>query len=59
MNLKVGGLIAAAVMGVVTEIGSQFVSQKWDEIAEAKGLPKTLSFGKGKDNEEDERTETE
>lgn len=60
MNLKVGGLIAAAVMGVVTEIGSQFVSQKWDEIAEVKGLPKTLSFGKGKDNEEEEdETETE
>lgn len=55
MNLKVGGLIAAAVMGVVTEIGSQFVSQKWDEIAEAKGLPKTLSFGRTK--EEDEETD--
>lgn len=55
MNLKVGGLIAAAVMGVVTEIGSQFVSQKWDEIADQKGLPKTLSFGRTK--EEDEETD--
>lgn len=59
MNLKVGGLIAAAVMGVVTEIGSQFVSQKWDEIAEQKGLPKTLSFGKGKNNDNEEEDETE
>jgi hypothetical protein len=59
MNLKVGGLIAAAVMGVVTEIGSQFVSQKWDEIAEQKGLPKTLSFGRAKDDDEEETDETE
>jgi hypothetical protein len=58
MNLKVGGLIAAAVMGVVTEIGSQFVSQKWDEIADQKGLPKTLSFGRAKDDDE-ETDETE
>lgn len=59
MNLKVGGLIAAAVMGVVTEIGSQIVSQKWDEFAEKKNLPKTIPFGKSKDNDNEEEDETE
>ena len=55
MNLKLGGIIAAAVMGVIGEIGSQIVSQKWDEFAESKNLPKTLSFGRAK--EEDEETD--
>lgn len=53
MNLKVGAIIGAAIMGMIGEIGSQFVSQKWDEIAEQKGLPKTLSFGGTKDDKED------
>lgn len=58
MNLKVGAIIGAAIMGMIGEIGSQFVSQKWDEIAESKGLPKTLSFGGTKeDNKEEDVTD--
>lgn len=59
MNLKLGGILAAAVMGVIGEIGSQIVSQKWDEFAESKNLPKTIPFGKGKDNDNEAEDETE
>lgn len=54
IKLGVGSLVAAAVMGVIGEIGSQIVSQKWDEIAERKGLPKTLMLGKQDEPDEDE-----
>lgn len=58
IKLGVGALISAAIMGVLGEIGSQVVTQKWEEIADAKGLPKELSFGKKTDEEEsDEETE--
>lgn len=58
IKLGVGGLVAAAVMGVLTEIGNQVVSQKWDDFAEKKGLPKFLTLGSGKEaDEEDEDTE--
>lgn len=57
LKLGVGSLVAAAVMGVISEIGSQIVSQKWDDIAERKGLPKTLMFGKQESDESDEETE--
>lgn len=58
IKLGVGALISAAIMGVLGEIGSQVVTQKWEEIAEKKGLPKELSFGKKTDEESDEE-ETE
>lgn len=54
LKLGVGSLVAAAVMGVISEIGSQIVSQKWDDLAEKKGLPKTLMFGKQEESDEDE-----
>lgn len=58
LKLGVGALISAAIMGVLGEIGSQVVTQKWEEIADAKGLPKELSFGKKADEDEsDEETE--
>lgn len=57
IKLGVGALISAAIMGVLGEIGSQVVTQKWEEIADAKGLPKELSFGKKTDDESDEETE--
>lgn len=58
IKLGVGSLLAAAVMGVIGEIGSQIVSQKWDDIAEKKGLPKTLMFGKNEDESDgDEETD--
>lgn len=52
LKLGIGSLVAAAVMGVISEIGSQIVSQKWDDIAEKKGLPKTLMLGKQEPDEE-------
>jgi hypothetical protein len=58
IKLGVGALISAAIMGVLGEIGSQVVTQKWEEIADAKGLPKELSFGK-KVNESDEEESDE
>ena len=57
IKLGVGALISAAIMGVLGEIGSQVVTQKWEEIADAKGLPKELSFGKKTDEEPDEETD--
>lgn len=57
IKLGVGALISAAIMGVLGEIGSQVVTQKWEEIADAKGLPKELSFGKKPDEEFDEETD--
>lgn len=57
IKLGVGSLVAAAVMGVISEIGSQIVSQKWDDIAEKKGLPKTLMFGKQEEPDEEESDE--
>lgn len=51
IKLGIGALISAAIMGVLGEIGSQVVTQKWEEIADAKGLPKELSFGKKSDDE--------
>lgn len=55
LKLGVGALISAAIMGVLSEIGSQIVTQKWDEIAEQRGLPKTLMLGKHEDEpDEDE-----
>lgn len=58
MNLKLGGILAAAVMGVISEIGSQIVSQKWDEFAESRNLPRTIPFGRAKDdNKEEDETE--
>lgn len=59
IKLGVGSLVAAAVMGVLTEIGSQVVSQKWDDIAEKKGLPKFLTLGSDKEVDEDDETETD
>ena len=56
LKLGVGALISAAIMGVLGEIGSQVVTQKWEEIADAKGLPKELSFGK-KANASDEESD--
>ncbi len=53
LKLGIGSLVAAAVMGVIGEIGSQIVSQKWDDIAEKKGLPKTLMFGKQEESDEE------
>ena len=53
IKLGVGSLVAAAVMGVIGEIGSQIVSQKWDDIAEKKNLPKTLMFGKQEPDEDE------
>lgn len=54
IKLGIGSLVAAAVMGVIGEIGSQIVSQKWDDIAEKKGLPKTLMLGKHDEPDGDE-----
>lgn len=54
IKLSVGALISAAIMGVLSEIGSQIVTQKWDEIAEQRGLPKTLMLGKHDEPDEDE-----
>lgn len=60
LKLGVGALISAAIMGVLSEIGSQIVTQKWDEIAEQRGLPKTLMLGKHEDEpDEDEDEETD
>lgn len=59
LKLGIGSLVAAAVMGVIGEIGSQIVSQKWDDIAEKRGLPKTLMLGGHDDEiEEDESDES-
>ena len=57
IKLGIGSLVAAAVMGVIGEIGSQIVSQKWDDIAEKKNLPKTLMFGKNEDESDDEESD--
>lgn len=60
IKLSVGALISAAVMGILSEIGSQIVTQKWDDIAERKGFPKVLMLGKHEDEpdeESDEETE--
>ena len=61
IKLSVGALISAAIMGILTEIGSQVVTQKWDDIAEKRGLPRYLMLGKHEDesneNESDEETE--
>lgn len=57
LKLGIGSLVAAAVMGVIGEIGSQIVSQKWDDIAEKKGLPKTLMLGKNEDESDEESDE--
>lgn len=54
IKLSVGALISAAVMGVLSEIGSQIVTQKWDDIAERKGFPKVLMLGKQDEPDEDE-----
>lgn len=61
IKLGVGALISAAIMGVLSEIGSQIVTQKWDDIAEKKGFPKTFMIGKHEDepdkDESDEETD--
>lgn len=57
LKLGIGSLVAAAVMGVIGEIGSQIVSQKWDDIVEKKGLPKTLMLGKDEDEIEEEESD--
>ena len=59
LKLGIGSLVAAAVMGVIGEIGSQIVSQKWDDIAEKRGLPKTLMLGGHDDDDESDEEETE
>ena len=56
IKLGVGSLVAAAVMGVISEIGSQIVSQKWDDIAEKKNLPKTFMFGKQEPEDESDES---
>ena len=57
LKLGIGSLVAAAVMGVIGEIGSQIVTQKWDDIAEKKGLPRYLMLGKHEDESDEEETE--
>ena len=59
IKLSVGALISAAIMGILSEIGSQVVTQKWDDIAEKRGLPRYLMLGKHDvpDEESDEETE--
>lgn len=59
LKLGIGSLVAAAVMGVIGEIGSQILSQKWDDIAEKKGLPKTLMLGGHDDENDEDEEETE
>lgn len=54
IKLSVGALISAAIMGILSEIGSQVVTQKWDDIAEKKGFPKTFMIGKHDEPDEDE-----
>ena len=59
IKLSVGALISAAIMRILTEIGSQVVTQKWDDIAEKRGLPRYLMLGKHDEPDEESEEETE